>query len=74
MTTILDTKGLSCPLPVLKAKKAIKGIADDETLTVLATDPSSVQDFQVFCETTGYRLVESGEDEGVYTFVIKKTG
>jgi tRNA 2-thiouridine synthesizing protein A len=74
MTTILDTKGLSCPLPVLKAKKAIKRIADDETLTVLATDPSSVQDFHVFCETTGYQLVESGEDDGIYRFVIKKTG
>lgn len=72
MTTILDTKGLSCPLPVLKAKKAMKGIGLGETLTVLATDPSSVQDFKVFCDATGYQLVESGEEAGVYTFVLRK--
>jgi len=74
MTTILDTKGLSCPLPVLKAKKAMKGIAAGETLTVLATDPSSVQDFKVFCEATGYQLAESSEAAGIYTFVLRKGG
>jgi tRNA 2-thiouridine synthesizing protein A len=69
----LDAKGLNCPLPVLKAKKAMKPLSDGETLEVLATDPGSVPDFQAFCEATGYQLVESGEDDGVFSFLIRKT-
>ncbi len=72
MTTTLDTKGLNCPLPVLKAKKAIKDLADGETLQVLATDPGSVKDFDAFCRVTGHELVESGEEGGVFSFLIKK--
>ncbi len=72
MTTILDTKGLNCPLPVLKAKKAINGLTAGDTLQVLATDPGAVKDFQAFCRATGHELVESGEDAGVYSFLIKK--
>ncbi len=67
----LDTKGLNCPLPILKARKALKAMATGETLEVLATDPGSVKDFEAFCRTTGNQLVESGEDDGVYTFLIK---
>ncbi len=73
MTTTLDTKGLNCPLPVLKAKKAINGLTAGDTLQVLATDPGAVKDFQAFCRATGHELVESGEDDGVYSFLIKKT-
>ncbi len=73
MTTTLDTKGLNCPLPVLKAKKAINGLAAGDTLQVLATDPGAVKDFEAFCRATGHELLESGEDEGVYSFLIKKT-
>ncbi len=73
MTTTLDTKGLNCPLPVLKAKKAINGLAAGDTLQVLATDPGAVKDFEAFCRATGHELVESGEDDGVYSFLIKKT-
>lgn len=72
MTATLDTTGLNCPLPVLKAKKALKKVAPGGTLTVLATDPGSVQDFISFCTVTGNTLVENSEDEGVYTFVIRK--
>jgi len=72
MTTTLDTKGLNCPLPILKAKKAISGLAAGDTLQVLATDPGAVKDFQAFCRATGHELLESGEDAGVYTFLIKK--
>lgn len=72
MTTTLDTSGLNCPLPVLKAKKAMKGMAPGERITVIATDPGSVQDFDVFCEATGATLVERGEEAGVFTFVIEK--
>ncbi len=73
MTTTLDTKGMNCPLPILKAKKAIKELESGNTLQVLATDPGSVKDFEAFCRSTGNELVESGEDDGVYTFLIKKT-
>ena len=72
MTTTLDTKGLNCPLPVLKAKKAINGLTAGDTLQVLATDPGAVKDFQAFCRATGHELLESGEDAGVYSFLIKK--
>jgi tRNA 2-thiouridine synthesizing protein A len=72
MTTILDTKGLNCPLPILKAKKAINGLTAGDILQVLATDPGAVKDFQAFCRATGHKLLESGEDAGVYSFLIKK--
>ncbi len=73
MTTTLDTKGMNCPLPILKAKKAIKELESGDTLQVLATDPGSVKDFEAFCRSTGNELVESGDDGGIFTFLIKKT-
>ncbi len=73
MTTVLDTKGLNCPLPVLKAKRVLKDIAAGGMLTVLATDPGAVQDFEAFCHATGDELVASTEENGVYTFLIKKS-
>ncbi len=72
--TDLDTTGLKCPLPVLKAKKALKGMAGGATLKVLATDPDSVKDFHNFCETTGDTLVEWSEAAGTFTFLIEKAG
>ena len=72
METELDTKGLVCPLPVLKARKALKALAAGDRLRVEATDPSSVADFAVFCETMGHALVDSAEDGGVFVFVIEK--
>ena len=72
-TTTLDTKGLNCPLPVLKAKKALKDLAAGDLLEVIATDPGSVKDFDSFCRTTGNELMETNSgDDGVYTFTIKK--
>lgn len=68
----LDAQGLNCPLPILKTKKAIKDIDSGQTLEVLSTDPGSVADFASFCKTTGNELLESGEDGGVYRFIIKK--
>lgn len=68
----LDVQGLSCPLPILRTKKALKAVAAGETLKVIATDPGSVKDMATFCQQTGNRLVESGEDNGVYTFVIER--
>jgi len=73
MTTTLDTKGMNCPLPILKAKKAIKDISAGETLQVLSTDPGSVKDFEAFCRSTGNELLESSEADGVFTYLIKKS-
>ena len=67
----LDAKGLNCPLPILKAKKAINQVPSGGTLEVLSTDPGSVADFEAFCRTTGNELMESTADAGVYRFLIK---
>ena len=69
----LDTTGLRCPLPVLKAKKAISGVPKGGTLEVLATDPGSVLDFEAFCRVTGHELIESSTSGGVYRFVIRRS-
>ncbi len=72
MTAELDASGLNCPLPVLKAQKALKDLAAGEVLKVVATDPGSVEDFEAFCRTTGHELLESEAEDGIFTFVIKK--
>ncbi|MGF1592196.1 MAG: sulfurtransferase TusA family protein [Kiloniellaceae bacterium] len=71
-TTLLDATGLKCPLPVLRARKAMKSVAAGELLEVKATDPGAVADFKSFCETTGDELVEWQEADGVYLFRIRK--
>ena len=68
---ILDAKGLNCPLPILKAKKALKDVPVGGTLEVLATDAGSVADFAAFCRATGNVLAESSIDGGVYRFIIR---
>ena len=70
----LDAKGLNCPLPILKAKKALKSMDAGTTLEITSTDPGSVADFAAFCRTTGNELVEQNEDSGVWTYLIRKTG
>ena len=72
MTAELDASGLNCPLPVLKAQKALKDLAAGEVLKVIASDPGSVEDFEAFCQTTGHELLESEAEDGIFTFVIKK--
>jgi tRNA 2-thiouridine synthesizing protein A len=69
---LLDTKGLKCPLPVLKARRALKEVAPGGTLRVLATDPGAVKDFEHFCHTTGCRLVRHSETDGVLEFLLEK--
>ena len=68
----LDAKGLNCPLPILKAKKALREVPAGGTLEILATDPGSVADFQAFCRQTGNELIESTSEESVYRFLIKR--
>jgi tRNA 2-thiouridine synthesizing protein A len=71
---VLDAKGLNCPLPILKAKKALKSLESGKILEVLSTDPGSVADFAAFCRTTGNELVEQSEEGGVWTYLIRKAG
>lgn len=68
---VLDAKGLNCPLPILKAKKALKEVPSGGTLEVLATDPGAVADFAAFCRTTGNEIVEQSQDGDTFRFVIK---
>jgi len=70
---ILDAKGLRCPLPVLKARKAMKDLPTGGTLRVLATDPGAIKDFEAFCKTTGYRLLATSQDGDILIFDIQKT-
>jgi tRNA 2-thiouridine synthesizing protein A len=69
---MLDTRGLKCPLPVLRARKAMQRVAPGEVLLVLATDPGTVRDFAAFCDATGHELVERREQAGDLTFRIRK--
>ena len=71
-TETLDTKGMNCPMPILKTKKSIKKLNIGDTLEILSTDPGSVRDFASFCKATGNELLESGEDAGVYRYLIRK--
>ncbi|MBX6321106.1 MAG: sulfurtransferase TusA family protein [Rhodospirillaceae bacterium] len=71
---VLDAQGLLCPLPVLRARRAMKEVPPGGLLKVLATDPGAVKDFQHFCEATGSTLVESSRDGDVFTFLIRKAG
>ncbi len=69
----IDTKGMNCPIPIVKTKKALKKLEVGDEVRVEATDPGSVADFNAFCRSTGNELVDSSEDGGVYVFLIKKT-
>jgi tRNA 2-thiouridine synthesizing protein A len=68
----VDARGLACPLPILRAKKALSSLASDQTLRVLATDPGSVKDFQAFSRQTGNELVEQKQIGTVWSHVIRR--
>lgn len=70
----LDARGLNCPLPILRAKKSISQLGVGQTLKILATDPGSVKDFESFCKQTGNELLQSVENDGEFSFLIKKPG
>ncbi len=70
---LLDAKGLNCPLPILRAKKAISDLTSGQVLKIIATDPGSVKDFEAFCKQTGNTLVSSAEAGGAFEFMIKKS-
>lgn len=68
----LDARGLNCPLPILKAKKALAEMVSGEILRVIATDPGSVRDFQAFAKQTGNTLVGQSENNNEFTFFMKR--
>ena len=68
----LDASGLNCPLPILRAKKALAGMDTGKILHIIATDPGSVKDFEAFARQTGNELMESKEAGGKFQFLIKK--
>ncbi|MCU0775039.1 MAG: sulfurtransferase TusA family protein [Ideonella sp.] len=68
----LDTRGLNCPLPILKAKKALNDMSSGEVLKVVATDPGSVRDFQAFARQTGNDLVEQAEAGNEYIHYLRR--
>ncbi len=69
----LDASGLNCPLPILRAKKALTDMASGQVLKVISTDQGSVKDFEAFCKQTNNPLLSSGELDGKLVFMLKKT-
>jgi tRNA 2-thiouridine synthesizing protein A len=70
--TLLDLKDLRCPLPVLKANRALRGMEPGARLRVLATDRAAVADFHAYCRESGHALLAWSEDAGVFSFVIRR--
>ena len=71
--TLVDASGLKCPLPVLKARKALQSLADGDKLRVISTDPASPLDFRHFCNSKGHSLISVEEKEESFEFVIVKS-
>lgn len=72
-TKELDASGLNCPMPILRAKKALKELNAGDVLRVIATDPGSVKDFEAFAKQTGNELLESTEEGGSFFYRLKKS-
>jgi tRNA 2-thiouridine synthesizing protein A len=68
----LDVRQLACPLPILRAKKSLSAMSDGQVLKILATDPESPKDFEVFCRQTRNELLSTAEDAGEFTFMIRR--
>jgi len=68
----LDARGLNCPLPILRAKKALTDMRPGQVLRIIATDPGSVKDFEAFCKQTGNELLSQAEAEKEFTFFMKR--
>lgn len=68
----VNAEGLNCPLPILRAKKALKAMTSGQILEIRATDPGSVADFNAFCNQTGHELLSQQSEGSVYTFEIRR--
>jgi TusA-related sulfurtransferase len=67
----LDTRGLNCPLPILKTKKALATLQSGELLKIVSTDAGALRDFQAFAKQTGHELISQSEEGGEFVFVLK---
>ena len=72
ISTLVDARGLSCPMPIVRTAQAIRPLSAGALVEVLATDPGSLKDFVAWCRTTGNELVEQTADGAVYRFVIRR--
>lgn len=72
-TATLDARGLNCPLPILRTKKALNGLEAGDTLHLISSDPGSVKDIDAFCTQTGNELLENNTENGEFTFIIRKS-
>ena len=70
--TELDLSGLKCPMPLLKAKQALNKMAAGELLRIIATDPGSVRDFEVFAQQSGHILLAASTEEAPYAYLLRK--
>lgn len=68
----VDARGLNCPLPILRTKKALNDMASGQVLRILATDPASVRDFEAFARQTGNQLLQHGEQDGAFFFLLRR--
>jgi tRNA 2-thiouridine synthesizing protein A len=68
----VDARGLNCPLPILRTKKTLNGMSSGEVLRILATDPAAVRDFEAFAKQTGNQLLQHGEQDGAFFFLLKR--
>ena len=68
----LDVRGLNCPLPILRAKKAIADLVSGQVLRIVATDPGSVKDFHAFCKQTGHTMLSHAETPEEFIFFLQK--
>lgn len=68
----VDARGLACPLPILNLRKAVKGAAHGDTVQVLTTDAGSVKDIPAFCRSTGNELLNSDQNGGEFSYLVKK--
>jgi tRNA 2-thiouridine synthesizing protein A len=68
----VDARGLNCPLPILRTKKALNDMQSGQVLRILATDPSAVRDFQAFAKQTGNELLQHAEQDGVFSFLLRR--
>ena len=68
----IDARGLNCPLPILRTKKALNDLQSGQVIRIVATDPASVRDFQAFAKQTGNALLEHGEADGAFWFLLRR--
>jgi tRNA 2-thiouridine synthesizing protein A len=69
---VVDTKGMACPMPIVKAKKALDGMESGQVMEVHSTDKGSINDFQAWVKQTNHELIKHEEEDGVFKFYVKK--